>query len=355
MTFRWCVHAGRNAGASLLLAAAVASPLACDEGQSVSRSDAGASNAGSGGNTGAAGAGNPPPGGATGPQCNGAAALCDVSYSSLSFLGTHLSMASSKAWATQTQGRSLLDQLLVGGVRVLELEIHDDHGALSLCAGACANGNHSFSSTLRDIVRFLNDNPRDVLTLVLRSTVLAEALLPTFESEGVVVLAHRQEQGLAWPTLRELGDAKKRVIVFIEQLPADESASPSGGGSDSSSGSAGTSASSSAAGNGTSSPAPLPTWLHPLGDWAWETAPDEATNCVIARGDGSRPFAILNHYVSGEAADDEALIAAHDPDVLAARLRRCQDDRGRRSNFVFVNFAEVGDPNGGTQIANGLR
>ena len=57
----------------------------------------------------------------------------------------------------------------------------------------------------------------------------------------------------------------------------------------------------------------------------------------------------------GEADDDDALLASHVPEVLAARLARCGDDRKHVPNFVFVDFAEVGDPNGGVQIANGVR
>jgi len=109
------------------------------------------------------------------------------------------------------------------------------------------------------------------------------------------------------------------------------------------------------AGAAGTTPSELPAWLHPLSDWAWETAPSEPASCAIANGNAKSPLAILNHYLPGEGKADDALLSAHAPEIVAARLKRCADDRGHAPNFVFVNFAEIGDPNGGVQIANGLR
>jgi hypothetical protein len=99
----------------------------------------------------------------------------------------------------------------------------------------------------------------------------------------------------------------------------------------------------------------LPAWMHALSDWAWETSPNEGTDCAVAQGSAKSSVAILNHYVPRESASDDTLLAAHARAVVAARLARCNDDRKQLPNFVFVDFAEVGDPNGGVQIANGLR
>ena len=268
------------------------------------------------------------------PPCNGSSELCKQRFSALAFLGTHLSPATDSSWATQTQGRSLKDQLQVGGVRVLELEVHSDGGVLAVCAGSCSLGSQSLSSVLREVATFLTGNETDVLTLVLRDFAPTSALVKAFDDQNLPALARTQTPGEPWPTLQEMIDAKQRLVVFIDELPAGTSdagepdASADGG---------------------------LPQWLHPLADWAWETAPSEATDCVIARGDASLPLAILNHYVPGEAPADPQLVAAHMAETVAARLQRCVDDRGHVPNFVFVDFAEVGDPNGGTQIADGLR
>jgi hypothetical protein len=273
-----------------------------------------------------------------GPPCNGTPALCDKSYSSLVFLGTHLSMAADDTSPTPTQGRSLTNQMLVGGVRALELELHSDHGDLALCEDKCGTGSESLPSVLRDVAKFVQGNPTDVLTMLLRSALPPGDVATAFEDQGLVAATHSQTAGKPWPTLQQLIDAHETLIVFLDQLPADTEMGEAGPAAP-----ADTNAQS------------LPAWMHPLSDWAWETSPSEGTDCAIARGSAKSSLAILNHYVPGESASDDALLAAHSPAVVAARLARCNDDRKQLPNFVLVNFAEVGDPNGGVQIANGVR
>ena len=320
-----------------VLGLAVVCAAACDDAKSGPKGNSGgfigSGDAGAGGVAGAGGEptlpGMPEGGPGSGPPCNGAPALCSKSFSDVTFLGTHLSMASDDTWPTQTQGRALNDQLLTGGVRALELEVHDDQGALAVCEGDCSVASSSLASVLRQVSSFVTQNPTDVLTLVLRSNVSPDALLKAFDDQALVPLAHAQAPGKAWPTLRQMIDDNQRLVVFIERLPAAADAGDT--------------------------PIALPAWLHALSDWAWETAPSEGSNCAVAQGSAKSPLAILNQYVADESNQDDTLTNAHAPEVIAARLNRCKDDRGHVPNFVFVNFAEVGDPNGGVQIANGLR
>jgi hypothetical protein len=276
-----------------------------------------------------------------GPLCNGTAKLCEKSYSSLAFLGSHLSTASDASWPTQTQGRTLTEQLLIGGVRALELELHSNQGDLAVCEGKCSAGSESLPSVLREIGKFVQENPTDVLTVVLRSALPASDVAQAFEDQGLVMFTYSQAAHKPWPTLRQMIDAQQTLVVFLDQLPPDMD-----------SGDAGADAGvRTPPDTGTSAPS----WMHALSDWAWETAATEGADCTVLRGNAKAPLAILNHYTPGEAAGDDTLIAAHTPEVVAARLTRCQDDRKQLPNFVFVDFADVGDPNGGVQIANGLR
>ncbi len=290
---------------------------------------AGAETAGAGGDTAQPGMPTPEGGPGPGTPCNGSPALCGKSFSELAFLGTHLSMASDESWPTQTQGRGLADQLLSGGVRALELEVHEEQGALALCEGDCALASDSLTSVLRDLATFMTQNSTEVVTLVLRSAVSPDALVAAFNDQRLVPLANTQQPGKPWPTLQQMIDDNRRLVVLLDQLPTDA--------------------------DGGAPETALPTWLHALSDWAWETAPSEASTCVIASGDAKSPLAILNHYVPGEGSADKGLAAAHLPAAITARLDRCRDDRKQAPNFVFVDFAEVGDPNGGVQIENGGR
>lgn len=278
--------------------------------------------------------------------CNGASSLCERAYDRVVFLGTHRSMAAGTAWVHPTQGRTLTEQLNSGGVRVIELELHWSNGALALCVGTCADGSQSLPSALGVLANFLQQNPRDVLTLIIRSQVAPNDLVPALDSAGLTGFAHAQT-GPLWPTLAEMIGNDERLVVFEEDLPTSTDA---GLGSDAAdAGDGGNSNDSASPDSGTQPPA----WLHRLPDWFAETTPSVAQDCVPASGNG--PLIGLNHYVLGSTPTTDELLPAHDPTVVATRLQRCFDDRGRLPSFLLVDFAEIGDPNGGVQIANGLR
>ncbi len=348
----------RRVGAWCLVASVLGSVAACgekhdhdgtfDAGQT--EPDAAAGAAGEGGTGSSSGGSMVLPGpDAMGSPCNGAAALCDKRFSALTFLGTHLSFASEASFGALTQGRALNEQLLVGGVRALELEIHLDGESLALCSGSCAEGSQSLAATLRTVQTFLDGNPTDVLTLVLRSSAPVARLSAAFDDAQLLPFVHSQPSGKPWPTLQQMIDAKHTLVVLLDQLPENQPDLGAGG-----AGGAGDGGD-EMAGSAAQSAGEIPEWLHPLSTWAWETPADEGTACALGSGSADAPLAILNHYQPGEAADDEALAASHVPEVIATRLARCVDDRGHAPNFVLVDFAEVGDPNGGAQIANGLR
>jgi hypothetical protein len=294
----------------------------------------------------------PGPDGFVAQVCNGAPALCDRSYDSIVFLATHQSAAVGDSWSTPTQGRSLEEQLAIGGVRAFELEVHLDGGVLTLCAGSCADGSQSLSGALHTVEQFLGNNPNDVLTLLVRSRVPAATLVPAFDAARLTALAHAQLRSRTWPTLREMIAAGHRLVVFVDE---SGSGSDAGSTSDASRG-GGRVPGAGADATADSGPASLsPPWIHRASDWMWETAPSVAIECVPEKGDPRNPLIVLNHYEVGMALTDAGLLAVHDAETVALRLERCRDDRGRLPTLLVVDFADRGDPNGGVQIANGLR
>ncbi len=282
-------------------------------------------------------------------SCNGSPVLCERTYDSVAFLATHHSIAVGSRWPRPTQGRELEEQFSIGGVRAFELEVHSNGGVLVVCAGSCADGNESLSNTLGIIRTFLERNPNDVLTLLIRNEATEVALERAFDSAGLGKLMHAQARDAPWPTLTEMIAADHRLVVFVEgrsqRLDAGRTLDAGEGGSSLDARLVGTADSA----DGSSRPA----WMHAAEDWIWETAPSVGPDCVPATSDERRPLIVLNHYEAGLA--DAGLVAAHDPERVAARLRRCREDRGHRPTLVVVDFAEIGDPNGGVQIENGIR
>ena len=129
------------------------------------------------------------------PSCNGSPLLCDRTYDSVAFLATHHSSAVGPTWSAPTQGRSIEDQLSVGGVRAFELEVHANGSTLAICAGACTSGSESLLRVLGKFHTFLMNNPGDVVTILVRSRVRADALSAAFDSAGLSGLAHGQARG----------------------------------------------------------------------------------------------------------------------------------------------------------------
>jgi hypothetical protein len=291
---------------------------------------------------------------ALGMFCNGAPALCDRPYDGVVFLATHQSAAAgSPAWSVPTQGRALEDQLRLGGVRAFEFEVHLNGGALALCVSSCAAGNQSLSSALETVHGFLENNPNDVFTLLVRSTVPADRLVGAFDDAGLTALAHTQSLGARWPTLREMIIARHRLVVFLDET--DRRTSDAGSGSDGGGEGFATLDAGNASGVGSDG---RRSWMHPAAQWMWETSPDVAPDCIPVSGRSLNPLIAVNHYEIIATPGDAgfmATLAAHDPDRVALRLRRCLQDRGRLPTLLLVDFEQLGDPNGGVQIANGLR
>jgi len=288
-----------------------------------------------------------------GPQnsCNGSPLLCDRRYDTVAFLATHQSAAAGPDWATPTQGRTLEEQFTIGGIRAFELEVHSIGGVLAVCVGSCAGGNESLSRVLETIRTFLERNPTDVLTLLVRSNVRDDALGKAIDSSGLNGFTHTQDRGAPWPTLAEMISSDRRLVVFVDRHTIRADA----GGVDAAGKQILLPESGPDAVTDAAPGSPLPPWLHPSGDWMWETSPSVGPDCVTAIGNPQNPLIVVNHYDQADAQADASIAAAHEPDRIASRLRRCREDRGRAVTLVVVDFAEIGDPNGGVQLENGVR
>ncbi len=179
---------------------------------------------------------------------------------------------------------------------------------LYLCHALCEIGATPAERELRGIREWMDAHPREVLVIVVQDEVPAEQILPVFERAGLARLAHRQDLEDPWPTLGELIDSGRRLVVFAEQ---------SGG------------------------EAP---WWHEAYRYLQETpfsvARVEDFSCAPARGGTDPRLFLVNHFLSPPSrAKAEKANAAP---VLAERLIRCQQERERLPNLVAVDFHATG-------------
>ncbi|WP_419994333.1 hypothetical protein [Streptomyces boninensis] len=278
--------------------------------------------------------------------CNGSVELCDRPYDRVVQIGTHNAMATvADGFLGAHQDPSITGQLDMG-VRALMLDTHrwetgrellpanamistrtrrtlvkavDDVVAkrtgVWLCHGPCRLGATRFTTQLRELRRWLDAHPRDVVTLVVQDDVSADATRKAFRAAGLERYLQRPpEPGAAWPTLGEMADSGRRLVVFPEFADGPMS------------------------------------WYRNFYRYAVET-PYEATDaesltCEPARGgdDRSKKIFLLNHFVTREGGADRAEAArVNTAKVIEARAKVCAKARGRLPTIIAVNHVTLGD------------
>ncbi|MEM6995749.1 MAG: hypothetical protein AAF721_34890 [Myxococcota bacterium] len=252
--------------------------------------------------------------GTTTLPCNGAVALCDRSYDTVVFPGTHNSVAATEsgfAAISANQTRPIETQLL-DGIRVLLLDVTYDGDETALCHGPCTLGSRPHIEVLMALRQFLTDNPREVITIIYEDTVDAADIEADFVAASLVDVVYTHGGG-AWPTLGAMIEADTRLVVTAEN----------GG--------------------------PPPAWLHHVWDIAWDTPYSwtsvDAFDCSVNRGSADHPLFLLNHWISTDAGLPSASEAAtaNALAVLSARVEQCEATAGRRPGFIAVDYYEQGD------------
>lgn len=156
--------------------------------------------------------------------CNGFTELCDRKYSDITFAASHNSEfvgtgPSHNQHAYPEQGMDM-------GMRYFTTQLHIEDGEIRQCHSDCALLDVGpFSEILVTLKTWLDAHPREVVTLLVGNgddAILIEEFVPVFESTGADQIAYVPSGGIAledWPTLGEIIDSGKRLIVFMGGLP----------------------------------------------------------------------------------------------------------------------------------------
>lgn len=161
----------------------------------------------------------------SGQLCNGHAELCDRKYGNTTFVGAHDSFAYSlNPFAlARTQEVDVTTQLRLG-VRLLQAQAHMNGKHLHFCHTNCAlfDGG-KVKNYFRKIKHFLDRHPNEVLTIIIANPekVPGDVWQPIFESTGLADMAYVPPQVPMtredWPTLKEMLDSGRRLVVFIDK------------------------------------------------------------------------------------------------------------------------------------------
>jgi hypothetical protein len=307
---------------------------------------------------------------ASGPvlECNGAAALCDRRLDEITFAGAHNAMgtADNVHWMFPNQdlrGRELLRR----GVRAFMLDVWNGEpvgdrvktvfateqdrlkfekaigpeafaaamrirdrlvgvGAatgLYMCHGFCELGALPFDLALLQIKTFMVEHPSEVILIVLEDYVPPAEIAAAFERQELTGYLYSGPSRGPMPTLRQLIESNQRVVLMGEHQTGD-----------------------------------FP-WYHPAFEMMQETPytfhTPEDLSCKPNRGDKDSPLFLINHWIeSSPAPRPSNAVLVNREDVLLARARECQKERGKRPNIIAVDFAATGDVVRAAAVLNGL-
>ncbi len=74
-------------------------------------------------------------------------------------------------------------------------------------------------NVLKEIKTFLDSNPREVFTIMLEHTIPIDVIGVEFQKIGLDRYAHVQDKAKLWPTLQEMVESGKRLVVFGSPTP----------------------------------------------------------------------------------------------------------------------------------------
>jgi hypothetical protein len=290
--------------------------------------------------------------------CNGHPELCDRRYDDVTYAATHNSMSSPDVVTVWPEHDGDIRSQLDFGVRALLIDTHhwtplvsdeqltaaepflpppvagplfarlgrlrEGHDGTFLCHNQCALGALPFVDALGTIGDFLDDNPDEVVTLIIQDAISPAETAEAFGDAGLDDYVHDHELGAPWPTLGELIDRGERLVVFAE----DEG--------------------------------PPPGWYHQAFEHMQDTPFDfprpEDFSCARNRGDPVASLFLLNHWISrpNSAPDRATARQVNGHEVIVDRARACQQERGQAPNYVAVDFYSLGDLMGAVDTLNGV-
>jgi hypothetical protein len=184
-----------------------------------------------------------------------------------------------------------------------------DEREVYLCHVYCEVGATRAVDTFRVIDDYLRENPNEVIVLILEDHVDAVDAVEVLKKSGLGKHALPWDPGDPLPTLREMIQRHRNVLVLVEN---EGGAEP---------------------------------WYIPAYD-AMEETPYRFDrrgdfSCDENRGADGNPLFLVNHWVSG--GDPNAAADVNRSEVLLDRVEECEQERERRPNIIAVDFYTQGE------------
>lgn len=247
-------------------------------------------------------------------QCNGSTDLCNRRYDEVIYATTHNAYSYDGTFLFPNQTHPVSKQL-DDGVRGLMLDVYMLGGVPVVYHGSSLLGAEPFIDLLVDIKDFLDQNPNEVVTIILECYITSAQVEAAFASASLMSYLHAQPAQDPWPTLQDMINSGKRLVLFSDVNDAQNQP-----------------------------------WYHYVWDYAVETHFSNHArtdfSCAYNRGNPANDLFILNHFVTqqtlGYGIKDSAAAVNAIP-YITDRANLCWSTTGKIPNFLTVDFYETGD------------
>jgi hypothetical protein len=247
-------------------------------------------------------------------QCNGSLNLCSKQYNEVAYLTTHNAFNSDEdGLLFPNQTYNIISQLN-DGVRGLMIDVYDHFGIPTAYHSVFALGTIPLSNIFNEINTFLDNNPNEIITIILECYVTANDIENEIIQSGLSNYLYTHNS--VWPTLQSMINNNNRLVIFSDVDDASGSQD----------------------------------WYHYVWDYAVET--HYSVNTIndftfdFNRGNPMNDLFILNHFVTdailGYGLYNESTDVNANP-FFINRALDCQPQTNKFPNFVTVDYYESGD------------
>ena len=251
-------------------------------------------------------------------QCNGSIDLCSKQYNEVAYLTTHNAFNSDEDGLSFSNQSYNIASQLNDGVRGLMIDVYSLPilGTPVAYHSIIALGYIPLSDIFNDIKTFLDNNPNEIVTIILECYVTANDIEDEINQSGLSSYLYTHNNSIGWPKLQNMIDNDNRLVIFTDVDDASSSQN----------------------------------WYHYVWDYAVETHYSVGTindfTCDFNRGDPLNDLFIFNHFVTdanlGYGLYNESNDVNANP-FFITRAQNCQNQTNKFPNFVTVDYYELGD------------
>jgi len=260
-------------------------------------------------------------------QCNGSIDLCSKQYNEVAYLTTHNAFNSDEDGLLFPNQSYNISSQLNDGIRGLMIDVYNHFGTPTAYHSVFMLGTIPLSDIFNDIKTFLDNNPNEIVTIILECYVTANEIESEINQSGLSNYLYTHNNSIGWPTLQNMIDNNSRLVVFTDVDDASSSQN----------------------------------WYHYVWDYTVETHYSVATindfTCDFNRGDPVNDLFIFNHFVTdanlGYGLYNESNDVNANP-FFITRALDCQTQTNKFPNFVTVDYYELGDGLAVVDQLNGL-